>query len=347
MSSTDSKPYTCPEYDPAHWKEQLKDKSFEEKEAIHKQHEHQPCCKGDKRCSGNPIWFAIFLALDDDDLFVKERRDREMLLRLSFKRVQEWCKRGFSEDFLVLYYSGTIKTATDAAVDCERRNGPMPKMLSYPEDADQLEHFRNSREERDRERLRQLSRKRQQEWFTKADFTNRLLKGDAFQSHPKGMCSYFADLEQEFGSWPGQYNYPADMHLLPPEPECDPEHWKEKFKNMSNAEIDNEIGLYKMMSQFAPDKFPEYTAILKALEDNEPYQVEKREQERLSDLRRARVREWNERTGYTACIERVVNEAKANGTHASMDDVMRVCGVVPFSLLDGSPPEPTEEKQHE
>ena len=114
----------------------------------------------------------------------------------------------------------------------------------------------------------------------------------------------------------------------------DPEYWKEKFKGKSNSEIDAEIGLLKMMFEFAPDKCPEYTAILKALDDNDPYQAEKREQERLSELKRARAREWDKVSGFTVCMNRVIAEAKANGTHTTTIDIIRECGFAPLDKFD-------------
>ena len=118
--------------------------------------------------------------------------------------------------------------------------------------------------------------------------------------------------------------------LFNSKPEHDPEFWKEKFKNESVADRDAAIFLYKSYRDF-PKYAPTYAAILKALEDNEPYQTEKRERKRLKELNKERQLEWDRETGCTKRMNELGNYLKLHPGEPlpyTMKDIIRECKAI-------------------
>jgi len=335
-------------HDPEYWKEKFKGKSWEEKEAFRKQHEYTPCGSS-YRCTltCNPIEFAIFVALADDEAYKAEARDRDSLDRLTLNRRKKWHYKGDCIDLKRLIDLGKIEIASDLIPLLEeqtRRFGPLPESLKYPEDVHLLEDFRRYHGENERDRLKILYARRLKAWETKADFVNRVLKRKEYRSDPKGMCSYFDALEKEVGTFPRPLKYPEDGYLLlipgvESDPEFDesklllPEYWTERFKEMSAAAISEEIYSY--------NQYPIYSVAVKALESHEPHQAEKRAKKQLKELMSERYRRWDKETGFTECMNRFALKTELNGTPGGLSDFVKVFGKPMFSFaqfekLDGS-----------
>ena len=352
MNSTD--PDIDLKHDPEYWKEKFKGKSWEEKDALRKQHEYKPCGSS-FRCTWtcNPIEFAIFIALADDEPYRVEARDRECLDRLTLERRKMWHYKGDCIDLKRLIDLGKIEIASDLIPLLEeqtRRFGPLPESLKYPEDVHLLEDFRSYSGEKERDRLKILYAERLKAWETKADFVNRVLKRKEYKSDPKGMCSYFDALEKEVGKFPRPLKYPQDRYLLLiPGVESDPgfdesklllpEYWTERFKEMSVDVISEEIYRYK--------EYPIYPAVVKALESHEPYQAEKRAKKQFIEQMGARFRQWDKETGFTECMNRFAAESELNGTPGGISDFISCFGQPMFSFSQFDPTEQTEQQQEE
>lgn len=111
-----------------------------------------------------------------------------------------------------------------------------------------------------------------------------------------------------------------------------PERWKNVFKGKSNAEINKEISIHKLAFDcYGSDAYPIYNVILKALEDNEPYQAEKRERKRLKELNKERQLEWDRETGCTKRMNELANHLKLHPGKPlpyTMDDIIRECKAI-------------------